>query len=357
MVNLIEYIKEELVQNILESVDNEIICEKLNAQILKDLATQLLNLKNKSKEKGDWKLNKNFKEIFGSNYNGELLEWDKITDSDITKIDYTTWNDEKLAKKNEKIIKGALKDKTKSLIICQNGETKEFIWVIFPKWHDMIALSDNIQFGYNTRTGDTTKIAQPRGRIKDIKNADKVELCRNKTLYIIDCEDKIKSINDLKQERYKAQQGSINFDPESLKQIARDNVERYKKIIAKNGLNRQHNDKLIDRCKVIIDKVSEISTKVAKDPIRYADNLYDVDILSQYVYGEVRYVQGTGKYSGYYSGKNGILPTLIKYAKNLKEGKTSTTYPEMYKKDMEANKKALEKSCDEAEKLIQKINI
>lgn len=356
MVNLIEYIKEELVQNILESINNEIICEKLNAQILKDLAAQLLNLKNKSKENGDWKINKNFKEIFGSEYNGELLEWDKISDSDITTIDAKTWEDEKLAKKNEKLIRNALKDKTKSLIITKNPEINEFDWVIYPLWHDMVALTDNSAKSYTKKHAGDKTISLYGNRKKDIKNADKIELCRNKTLYIIDCEDKIKSIKDLKQKRYLDQKGSINFDPESLKRIARDNVERYKKIIAKNGLNRQHNDKLIDRCKTIIDKVAEISVKVAKDPIRYADNLYDVDILSQYVYGEVKY-QSTGKYSGYYSGKNGILPTLIKYAKNLKEGKTSTIYPEMYKKDMEANKKALEKSCDEAEQLIQKLNI
>lgn len=349
MKQLYESIKEKLIYENLNNINNEIITESINATIIKDVVKQLLdqiNKEKKDKENDAYRsiYNQSFKQIFG-NYG---IPWDKIEDKDIQTIDAQTWDETKLKNTNEKLIRSVIKGNKDAIIFSRNPETKIFEFVIL-SWGRVYHLHGN---GWRKYAGSETGEGYGR-HYRDLNQREKIDLFNNKTLYVIDTSQLKIDYQKTKQDRYQSKQGMIDLDPESLKRIARDNVERYKKILSQRKATNQNNDKLLDEANEIIKKISDISIQVAKDPLSYADVLSKVAALSKYIYDERRYVPGrTPRQQGYYTGVNGLIPLVAKYIEAIKDAKSGW---EWGSKNIDSSVKVIQDTITKCKGLIKEI--
>ena len=348
MKQLYESIKERFIYEKINNINNEIITESINATIIKDVAKQLLDqikAEKKSKENDSYKsiYNQNFKQIFGQS----RICWDKIEDKDIQKIEAQTWDENKLKNANEKLIRSIIKGNVQGIIISQDPESKLFEFVAM-NWGRVYYLKPS----YSTHAGEKTGNGYGR-HYKDLTQREKIDLFSNKTLYFIETTNLVDDNDKLRNERFKSKQGMIDFDPWSLQKIANENRERYQKIISQNKANNTKNDKLLDEANEIIKKISDITIKVAKDPLSYADVLSKVSILSKYVYDEVKYHPGrTPKQQGYYSGYNGLIPLVAKYVEAIKDSKSGYSWGT---KNIDSSVKVIQDTITKCKNLIKEI--
>jgi len=362
MNTLINIIKQTILTEEFKAIDAEIVCESLNCKLLQDLARQLKDIKAKKQEEiekkykeeqerwghayKDSNYNKTFKDIFGGN---EGIRWDKISDSDITSIPAS----DEFSPKVKKELMSVIKSSSKNIVLIKDKEDKEFLYVIYT-WGYVYYLTDNNNgYGYSKGAGQHVKHYGGR-HTKDLTNKEKLELCKGNNIYLVDVSNKVEG-QKLRQERNNEKSGMVLLDPDSLKQLAKENVERYKRIMRENRAKNLNNDELINRCKKIINQVASYATMVAKDPVRHADLLSDISSLSQWIYDKKRYNQPT-RYNkqGYYSGVNGLLPMLMEYADLVKDLSTNGGYSFQNDK-LTSIQKAMKESVEKAESLLKKI--
>lgn len=346
MDNLINYIKEGFIDEMLDKINNEIITESLNAKVLQELAKQLIdqvNQEKKEKEKDSYKsiYNHTFKNVFGESH----IVWDKISDSDIQEIEPQSWDVKKTKIANEKLIRSVIKGDKNSIIFSRDPETKQFEYVILT-WGQVYTLKPLWGQAAGRRLGSGY------GRhFKDLTQREKIDLFQNKIVYVI---DKVQfDSTKIKTDRYNNRQGMINFDKYSLSKIAQDNKDRYKKIISQNKAKNASNDQLLEETTEIINKITEITVKVAKNPIKYLDIYYDVQSLSKLVYDEKKYVEPT-RYNkkGYYTGLNGLLRLVAKYIEAVKDSKAGYSWGTQ---QMDNTVKEIKERIQKAKELIDKI--
>lgn len=349
MKQLYESIKERFIYEYITNINNEIITESIKATIIKEVAKQLLdqiNTEKKEKEHDSYRsiYNKSFKDIFGQS----RICWDKLEDKDIQKIEAQTWDEEKLKKQNEKLIRSIIKGDKQGIIISQNPETEKYEFVAL-NWGRVYYLTTT---RYRTHAG--SDVGSGYGRhYKDLTQREKIDLFSNKILYFIDTNQLIDNNDKIRNDRYQAKQGMINLDPYSLSKIAKDNVDRYKKIISQNKANNTKNDKLLDEAHEIIKKISEITIQVAKDPLSYADILSKIDILSKYVYDVRTYhAPRTSRDKGYYSGYNGLIPMIAKYIEAINDSKKGYSWGS---KDIDSTVKNIQDTITKCTDLLHEI--
>ena len=361
MISLLNIIKQTTLLEEFNLIDAEIVCESLNCKLLQDLARQLKDTKSKKQEEIEKKYkeekekygyayketnyNKTFKYIFGGN--GEVIRWDKISDSDIKHVEPS----DELNPKVKKELLQVIKSSSKNIVLIKDKEDKEFIYAIFT-WGYVYRLTDGNGYGYN---GAGSHVIHHNGRkSKDLTNQEKLELCKGNNIYFIDVSNKVEG-QQLRLERNIAKSGMILLDPDSLKRMAEQNIERYKKILRENKANRLNNDELINKAKKIINQVASYAAMVAKDPVRHADLLSDVSSLTQWIYDKKSY-HAPDRYNkqGYYSGVNGLLPVMMSYAKLVKDLSNGGGY-EHQSKELENAQKAMKEAVEKAEALIKKI--
>ena len=328
MKQLYESIKERFIYEKISNINNEIITESINATIIKDVAKQLLDqikAEKKAKENDSYKsiYNQNFKQIFGQS----RICWDKIEDKDVQKIEAQTWDENKLKNANEKLIRSIIKSNVQGIIISQDPESGLFEFVAM-NWGRVYYLKPS----YRTNAGDQTGNGYGR-HYKDLTQREKIDLFSNKTLYFIETKDLVDDNEKLRNERFKSKQGMIDLDPYSLQRIASENRERYQKIISQNKANNTKNDKLLDEANEIIKKISDITIKVAKDPLSYADVLSKVSTLSKY-------------------GYNGLIPLIAKYVEAIKDSKSGYSWGT---KSIDSSVKTIKETIDKCKILIKEI--
>ena len=364
MINVLDTIKQTILVEEFNLIDANIICESLNCKLLQDLARQLKDIKaEKQKEidkeyeqkKAKWggdpykdsNYNKTFKEIFGS---GEV-RWDKITDADISKI--PAGDDNELSRQERKQILDVIQSKKDAVIIIKDKEDKEFLYCIYT-WGYIYQLTKG--HTYYSHAGEHLGHRGARGQFKDLTNNEKIDLCKGKNIYFIELDKTQKEeMRDLRRERSLAKSGIVMLDPESLKRMAQQNVERYKEIIRKNKASRLDNDELITKAKKIINQAASYAAMVAKDPVRHADVLSLVSDLTLYIYDKKRYNEPNRyRKQGYYSGVNGILPMLMSYAKLVKDVSTDGRY-EHQERELKTTQEELKKAVEKSEEILHKI--
>lgn len=374
MNNLKDYINNAFLIESLKEIDGEIISEKLNCKILIDIANQLKSIKDadiadqqekakndveenperekyytKTKDGKKYKIssrNKSFREIFGN----RMVMLDKLSDSDVTVYEADDEN-------HDKIIRNASKGNGNKIIILQDPKTEQYKFYI-DNWGYIVYLFRK-KSGYSwhgdepTGEKEMTSYGSRYRRWKDIKVSEKVELCKNLRIYVIDCS---KALSDkIRTERNNRQSGIIWFDEGSLKQYAKDNVERYKKIVSQNRANRLKDDKLLNEVEAIIKKVAELAVECAKDPILNADIVSTVSQLCNYIYDtRVYHAPRSYKDQGWYSGVNGLIPQLKKYTEYL--GRLKKRGNEYDQGSFNDAKKNLEKAVEECHKLLKSID-
>lgn len=109
--------------------------------------------------------------------------------------------------------------------------------------------------------------------------------------------------------RMDARQGMVENNPEYYKELARENIARYKKIIATNRAKKNTGsvERVQKKVEEIIQRVLKASTNIAKDPMKYKDSLMYLSTLNDYVYSRISYDRGK------VYGKDGILILFNEY--------------------------------------------
>lgn len=343
MRNLTEFNSYVRVSEKLEHIDNVILSESLQSNVLKDVAKQLLDQINANKnERGYWRSNKNFREIFG------LIpcEWDKITDDDFEKIEVP-----EDPTKNDKIVRSVIRGSKSALILGYDEEKKVFKFLMYNN-SGVIYLHAG---GYAFVAGDTAR----SGR-RDITEREKVEMFRGLTLYVIKDFNKFREQKaQIQRDRRDSKTGVVNLDPVSMKEYARDNIRRYKEIIADRKFKELDNDALIDDVNLVLQKIVEIVSTAAKDPVTYADSLSDIGLLNQMAYDTMKYDYKAGRSYG----EDGLLPLLSSYIDKYRwYGPGSSGYGNIPRKDsglqqINAVKDRLEKRLNKVKQYIGKIEV
>lgn len=369
MKHVAEYINNQFLYEDVRSTIATLVCEALQSKILKEVAKQLLNQKNeeskakeeeRKREEEVWGHsytnpkhtdNKGFKEIFGPSTGHRQIEWDKLTDDNVTVIDnYDAENNKKLTKEIRTILKG---DK-EGLVVVYDTEKKLYKFVIFTGG-TLYSLHKDAFGNYRGHAGEESYVRVGKCTWKQMPIKDRVQYINGCKLYIFDITGLYSKFSDKKQARNAQKEGMIYLDDDSLYRLAEANRKRYKDIVAQNKANRINNDALLDEAAKIVAKAAKLAVEVAKDPTLHADVLGDISTLMAWMYGERRYVSPHSyKDKGYYTGVDGILRAINSYSKSLRDVQKGNSY-DFERIELDTSQQKLKVAVNKAKEVIDKI--
>lgn len=294
MKNIFEYLQESLLKQ-----NNELINESFKANIFHKIQAQLASYNEKekqedkeAKERG-WTWHSPTYKTFKNIMSGCSIAWDKITDTDVKECSKTNKADLSLAKR----IVAQRSNHVDGLIFLYNEDGDFFDCVIVSLGGWTYYNSFRSSWGY---------------RDNKIRPSDVEGILTNK-FYVIEINDELKTYKK-QTDRRNAQWGSFTpGDEQYYKQVAEQNVTRYKKLLAKYKAEREANDGISENINEYTQKVLKFAEKISKEPLRYAKLEYKIGMLMELIKGERKYVRGYGRNNGYYSGKDGLLKLYTNY--------------------------------------------
>lgn len=235
-----------------------------------------------------------FKNVF--NRFGSTYMWDKVDSSDIKKFE---WRYKKPEAKYLTAAREIISDKRSGYIFVYKYDDHN-------KLHFTKIISSSKQV-YN--------LDNNYDRWEAEKSTDIIDMISGNYGYnntdgmIILYYSKELSPSDLRQSRFDAKKGIVTNDPEYYREVARNNIERYKKIVAQNKANRGSRD--VENVQKIVNeflqKVMQASNNVMKDPIKYSDRIFYLETLNEYAYNKMQY----GKNGSI--GRDGVLVLFNRY--------------------------------------------
>lgn len=335
MKSVFESIINKSVNYLLEDIDTNINCKKvitesLSSPILTEIANQIKSYA-KGSEAGWYAKNQSFKAIFGS----RGIDWNKVTDDcfEIVKSDAS----EKERKAIYKKIRTLFREYTNDFAFVKNPTNNKFTYFINPSGQ---IYSIN---GWNEE------------RKSKLSQAAKLSYFDNRDVYFLHIPDML-TTHKLKIERNKRKEGLIKPGDEwDLMQIAKQNVDRYKEIIAKNKATKMaENDNISELVNDIVTKAMELATIINKDVIKYADLINKLTNLMSKIYDKETYTGKTYSHSRY-SGENGLLYSFTSYIKYKSYTLNNKDFIDMHKRDMESALKQIKKMINECEDIIEEI--
>lgn len=308
MKNLIENINENIVESMLASIDMNIIVESLQSSILTDLAKQM---KQNAKDNSDswYAKSSSFKNLFGR----DSVKWSEVTDDKFTIV--TVDAPEKERKEMEKKIRKIIKRDINAIAILRGPKSKEFTYLI-DNWGGL----KNIK---------TASLIRGNRRNSDLNQKEKLSYLEGYDIYFLD----LTGLDswDIIHKRQEEKRGMIELDNWSLSEIAKDNIKRYKEIIAKNKAQKlAEEDNISELVNETIQRSMDIAAKVNKDVIKYADLLYPVEKMLLLVYDKQTWNSRDRKTEGY----DGLLKAYASYI-HAKVHANKGSYTDMYQKDTE----------------------
>ena len=129
------------------------------------------------------------------------------------------------------------------------------------------------------------------------------------------------SSSDLKYERITARNGMIKNTEDQNRQIARENVERYKKLAAQMRANKDKDFEEIDRqVEDIIMRVLKASQMSHRNPDKI--DSYKIRSLNEWIYDERRWDSRNHKEYG----KDGLLRVYSKYTEYFQDVRKGNAY-------------------------------
>ena len=294
MRQLTDIIKYNLFESFMRNIDEEIINESLQSSILQQLAKQLKPFG--SKNNNNYWNNKSFSGIFGS----LNVAWDKITDNDFEKYEA---GDKAGIKKARAVL--ASGDKwINAVILFPNADGKTF--------DSMICYRGYVNFKEHKWDYEINSYKeQPSRDFETYKQKWIKEDCEQKDFYILEIKDF--EVYDIRGQRNSAKLGSfIPGDAYYYKKVAEENVERYKKIIAKRKAERAaKEDNIAQQVQEIVNKVLELSAKAATNPDKFVDIQYRIAYLLENIYSTSRWDSKRGQ-----TGTDGLLYLFKNYLSN-----------------------------------------
>lgn len=282
---------EEYIRSMIE-ISQRIVCseEEIEANITEAFSEpHLLELAEYIKSKGS-----NFKKILGDTA-GMLL--DKITSKD---VEVYRWpkNIDAGVKAANQIISG----RKNGFVVLMNDEN-EYEFIICGKTR--INMDKWSYFGSKTHGVPSTEL------INQCKKAHEIIVFYSKGF----------SSSDLKYERITGRNGMIKNTEEQNKQIARENVERYKKLAAQMRANKDKDFEEIDRqVEDIIMRVLKASQMSHRNPDKI--DSYKIRSLNEWIYDERKW--SSKSHSAY--GKDGLLRVYSKYTEYFQDVRKGNAY-------------------------------
>lgn len=374
MRDCLNVVKDYFIAESFIKIDNQIICEKLQSDVLKKVAKQLYSLKSeqtenikKDKEEHeksdhrwysglDKSAHKLFKEIFVDDWNGKQVKWAEIDDSCMT-----IYQPDELTTKIKKELREIISDNKSGCIITQDIDTNKYEYLItnfvaiklYGTTKSNASTYDHAGHKAGRYTGSRTN------RWKGYTTKEKLDLCEGKRLYCFDFTGKVDELYKTRKERLDARAGMISLDPFVVAKMAEANKERYKNIISKLKVQNDNIDSLLDNCTSLINKITQLAVETAKDPISNADLIYPINKLNEYVYNK-KYYQSNNRGIGRYVGNDGLLPLIHKYTNARQQvllNKHNNNINSMYKTDMDDAKKCIQDVLNNIKSLAQKYSI
>ena len=296
MKTILEYINDNLYAELM-------INESFSSSILREISKQFNDRITKNHEKRGLEkyssadVTSTFRAVFGKRFG---IGWDKITDDDFTK--YKKDDEEGL-----KLVRAICSNRSnhfKGLVILLNDDKNADI-----KYLGAL-MSGPCYFSFNSNY----TIAGG----KYIKPGEALDYLTNE-YYLIDL---TKFVEDKKiKQRDINKSGAFNiFNDEETreweyKRILEINKERYKQYVAKVKAQKDADDGMAEKVSEYINKIMEITTKMSKDPMKYAKYEYEVGYLIDLLQDQRRYNPSVKPGKGYYSGKDGLLLVYKEYIK------------------------------------------
>lgn len=185
------------------------------------------------------------------------IDWDKISNDMFVK-----YNGEVAKKAVDKVISNYKSGIDGIAIICMDDEDEPTYIV----------------------NSDKKLINLERGKIEfQTSRPDILRYVKNaKAVYVLD--NAGHEVWALQLDRRDSKKGSIDsHDPEQMRRIAQDNMERYKKMIAKNRTVRD--DKIIVKAQSVMGKVVDLVNRMSANTNRYSKVSYKIEQLMQMTYG------------------------------------------------------------------------
>lgn len=324
-------------------LNQSLINESFKSSILKEISSQLndrikanaeTNISDRHASKDT---SSNFKYVFDRNY---FVAWDKVTD-DMFK-EYDGKSDEAI-----KLAKQMISNRSTSfpgmviLINDYEGDGPKYLGCIVgtTSWPGYISFSSNWTINAN-----------------DIRPSEIPELLTKKVL-IANFKDKDVMTGDLKDKRNDSKRNALAIWKETRDydygEILKRNKERYKQYVAKVKAQKDADDGIADKVNEYVNKVLAITTKLSKNPTKYAKLEYEVGYLLDLLNDKRKYVNGYGRQQGYYSGTNGLLTVFRTYMTTKLSQSKGDSY-EHEKQEYEASKKALQQIFDTIDKKLEK---
>lgn len=271
-----------------------------------------------------------FKEIF--NKYGSHVSWDQVDSSHITNYN---WRYKSPSDKDLKAARAIISGKSFGYIITYRYEDNKLKFIRAIDGH-----KSTIVFG--------GKYA----RWYQVKSTELIDMICGRGYSYPKCDGMIiiHAMKDLdnwekRNERGQARSGMVENTPEYYRQVARENMERYKKIVAQNRANRKSGDveRVQKKVNEFLQKIMQASANVMKNPTKYTDNLYRLEILNEYAYDKVSYDRGRTY------GSDGVLVLFNRYMDSWTRTATGkTTY---YSGDVQKLLQSIEERID---KIISK---
>lgn len=334
MKSLYSVINEVSIYNMFDTIDTNIICESLQSSILQDIVKQIKDHAKKDKEEREkngysYTRSTTFKALFGGRLG--YTKWSEVKDSDfeISLANFDKENKKEVKARNEmlKKLRAIVKNNANAIAILKDPNTGKFTYV-YDNYGDLNSI--------NTNTRETGY----RGRGGSLNQSEKMAYADGKDIYYLDI-NKF-STSDIRKERNDKKRDAIAlYSPSEIRDIARDNIKRYKEIIAKNKAERMaKSDNISQEVSEVTKKVLELSEKVNSDVVKYADCIWDMTNLLTMIYDRKVHT-GYHKGKSTYDGSVGLLYCYTKYIKTKKEVLTGS-YKDMYQKENTGYKKAIE---------------
>lgn len=233
----------------------------------------------------------NFNRLFG---NRAGIAFDKITSKDVQTFRYPRNIDDGVKAANQ-IISG----KASGFVVILDKQDK-FEMLIYGK--NYINLSSGYSFG----------------RHGCAKSTELLDICRHAGEIMV-----FKSSQDfqtwgLQSDRRESREGMITNTEDQNRKIAKENIERYKKIVAQNRANKDKDFEEIDKqVESIIMRVLKASQISHRDPSKIS--AYQVSRLNEWIYDERKW--DSKSHNAY--GKDGLLRVYSKYTEyfqNVRNG-------------------------------------
>lgn len=238
--------------------------------------------------------NSSFRRLFGDNAGVAL---DKITSKDVQTFRYPR-NIEDGVKAANKIISG----KADGFIVLLNKQD-EFSSLIYGKHY--ISLYSGYGFG----------------RSYSKKSTELLDMCKRAGEIMVFILTQDFQTWKLRSDRREARAGMITNTEDQNRRIARENIERYKKIVAQNKANRDKDFEEIDKqIENIIMRVLKASQISHRDPSKIS--AIQVQRLNEWIYDEIQFNRSTHKSYG----KTGLLRLYNKFTDYLADVKKGNAY-------------------------------